>query len=312
MSSFDPIISLQRGLSVLAVVNKGKSVSPKTIYEETGLHKATIIRMLETLVHEGYVAKTARSTYVSTGRTLLLSQGFNLVSRVGDIAGPVLADFRRSIVWPSDIALYNDDSMLIVQTSRDRGPLYFKRESGYRAPMLSTSLGQAYLAFCDTEHRARILERLATVPDPRNDLGRDRATLERNLADVRAKGFATMHRTYSMQEYGGKVWGMAVPVRDGQNVYAAINILMLRTACGEQQAIKRFLGPLQQVAARLADAIGSETPGTPLDESIVGNRSATPAEAPAGAQSAIVPLSSRASSSGSPRPSSCFSTLRVS
>jgi len=308
MSSFDPIISLQRGLSVLAVVNKGKSVSPKTIYEQTGLHKATIIRMLETLVHEGYVAKTARSTYVPTGRTLLLSQGFNLVSRVGDIAGPVLADFRRSIVWPSDIALYNDDSMLVVQTSRDRGPLYFKRENGYRAPMLSTSIGQAYLAFCDAEHRVRIMERLATVPDPRNDLGRDPATLERNLAEVRAKGFATMHRSYSMQEYGGKVWGMAVPVRDAQNVYAAINILILRNACSEQQAIKRFLGPLQDVAARLAKAIGSETPGTPLDESIVGNQSAAPPQG----ESAIVPLSSSASSSGSPRPSSCFSTLRVS
>jgi len=91
MSSFDPIISLQRGLSVLAVVNKGKRVSPKTIYEQTGLHKATIIRMLETLVHEGYVAKTARSTYVPTGRTLLLSQGFNLVSRVGDIVSVLVA-----------------------------------------------------------------------------------------------------------------------------------------------------------------------------------------------------------------------------
>jgi IclR family mhp operon transcriptional activator len=274
MPSFDPIIALRRGLNVLAVVNKGKSVSVKTIYGETGLHKATIIRMLETLVSEGYVAKTARSTYVPTGRTLLLSQGYNLVTRVGDIAGPVLADFRRTIAWPSDIALYNDDSMLVVQTSRDRGPLYFNRESGYRAPVLCTSIGQAYLAFCDTEHRARIIERLAAIPDPRNDLSRDRMTLERNLAEVRARGFALMHRSYSMQEYGGKIWGIAAPVHDGLHVYAAINILMLKSACSEQQAINRFLAPLQEVAGRLAKAIGSETPGTPLDESIISRGAA--------------------------------------
>jgi IclR family mhp operon transcriptional activator len=273
MSSFDPIIALQRGLSVLAVVNKGKSVSVKTIYEETRLHKATIIRMLETLVHEGYVAKTARSTYVPTGRTVLLSQGYDLARRVGDIAGPVLAEFRRGIAWPSDIALYNDDNMLVVQTSRDHGPLYFKREIGYRAPILSTSIGQAYLAFCDAEHRGRIIERLATIPDPRNALSRDRATLERNLAEVRAKGFATMHRSYSMQEYGGKVWAMGAPVHDGQNVYAGINIMMLKSACSELQAINRFLGPLQEAAAQLGKAIGSETPGTPLDASIIGNGS---------------------------------------
>jgi len=35
--------------------------------------------MLETLIDSGYVAKTARSSYVSTGRTLLLSQGYDVV-----------------------------------------------------------------------------------------------------------------------------------------------------------------------------------------------------------------------------------------
>jgi IclR family transcriptional regulator, mhp operon transcriptional activator len=276
MSSFSPIIALQRGLSVLALVNKEKSVSIKTIHEGTGLHKATITRMLETLMDSGYVAKTARSTYVPTGRTLLLSQGYNLASRVGDIAGPILVEFRRSVGWPSDIALYNDDSMIVVETSRDRGPLYFRRESGYRAPLLLTSIGLAYLAFCDAERCDRIIKRLATVADPRNDLSRDRATLNRTLAEVRAKGFSTMNRSYSMQEYGGKVWDLAVPVHDGQHIYASINILMLRNACSEQDAIKRFLGPLQEVAVRLGNAIGSEIPGTPLDQSAIVKAGSTP------------------------------------
>jgi IclR family mhp operon transcriptional activator len=232
--------------------------------------------MLETLMDSGYVAKTARSTYVPTGRTLLLSQGYNLASRVGDIAGPILAEFRRSVGWPSDIALYNDDSMIVVETSRDRGPLYFKRESGYRAPMLLTSIGLAYLAFCDAERRDRIIDRLATIADPRNDLSRDRPTLNRTLAEVRAKGFATMNRSYSMQEYGGKVWDMAVPVQDGQHIYASINILMLRNACSEQDAIRRFLAPLQEVAMRLGKAIGSEIPGTPRDESAILKPGSTP------------------------------------
>ncbi len=268
MSSFEPITALQRGLDVLEVVNRGKSVSLKTIFEETGLHKATIIRMLETLMASGFVAKTGRSTYVPTGRTLLLSQGYDVVTRVGDIAGSVLAEFRRTIGWPSDIALYSEDSMIIVQTSRDHGPLYFKRQNGYRAPLLTTSIGQAYLAFCNAEHRDQIIKRLAEIPDGGNDLARDRATLERNLSEVRAKGFATMHRSYSMQEYNGKVWGMAVPIHDGRNLFAAINILMLRNASTEEESIKRFLGPLRQAAARLGKDMSSEIPGTPLDETV--------------------------------------------
>jgi IclR family mhp operon transcriptional activator len=268
MASFDPIIALQRGLHVLAVVNKGKNVSVKMIYEQTGLHKATVIRMLETLMASGYVAKTARSNYVPTGRTLLLSQGYDLVSRVSDIAAPVLAEFRREIAWPSDISLYAEDSMIVAETSRDRGPLYFRREVGYRAPILVTSVGQAYLAFCNSAERNQIIDTLAANPDPRNELARRRLTLDRKLAEIRTKGFATMHRSYSELEYRGKVWAMAVPVRDAQHVYASINILMLKSAYPESEAIKRFLPRLQEVAGRLARAIGSETPGVLLDESV--------------------------------------------
>jgi hypothetical protein len=46
-----------------------------------------------------------------------------------------------------------------------------------------------------------------------------------------------MHRSYSMQD-GGKVWGMGVPVHDGRDVYAAINILMLRSACSGSTAAR--------------------------------------------------------------------------
>jgi IclR family mhp operon transcriptional activator len=187
---------------------------------------------------------------------------------MSDIAGPVLAEFRRAIAWPSDIALYNDDSMIVVQTSRDRGPLYFHRDSGYRAPILVTSVGQAYLAFCNSAHRAQIVDKLAAIPDPRNDLARRRATLERKLAEIRANGFATMHCSYSEQEYDGKVWAMAVPVRDARHVYASINILTLSDAYSEKEAIKRFLRPLQEIAGRLGRAIGSETPRVLLDESV--------------------------------------------
>jgi IclR family transcriptional regulator, mhp operon transcriptional activator len=266
---FDPIIALQRGLKVLEVINRGKSVSLKTIHEQTGLHKTTVIRMLDTLIDSGYVARTSRSTYVPTGRTLQLSQGYDLPSRVSDIAEPVMTEFRRTIGWPSDFALYSDDFMVVVQTSRERGPMYFRRETGHRAPMLTSALGPAYLAFCNSADRLMIADRLIAAGDPRNRLAHDRPALEARLSEVRARGYATMDPSYSEEEYGGKVWGLAVPVRDEDHVYGAINVLLLRSASSEQDAITRFLRPLQEVATRLGRAIGDETPGRPLDESVL-------------------------------------------
>jgi IclR family transcriptional regulator, mhp operon transcriptional activator len=269
MSSFNPVVAVQRGLEVLAVVNRRKNVSLQTIHQDTGLHKATIIRMLETLIYDGYIAKTARSTYVPTGRTLLLSQGYDKASRVGEIAGPVLADFRRKVGWPSDISIYSDDSMIVVQTTRDPSPLYFSRKTGYRAPILVTSIGQAYLGFCNKAERSRIIAHLAKTGGPRNQLAQDPETVERMLAKIREQGFATMHSSYSDEEYDGKIWGMAVPVRDNGHVYGSINILMLKNACSEPEGIKKFLRPLQEVALQLGRAIGSESPGVALDETTI-------------------------------------------
>jgi IclR family transcriptional regulator, mhp operon transcriptional activator len=270
MTSFRPVTALQRGLDVLEVINRGKSVSLQGIHQETKLHKATVIRMLETLIDSGYVTKTARSTYASTGRTLLLSQGYDIVTRIGEATTPTLTQFRKEIGWPSDIGIYSgDDSMIVAQTSREHGPLYFRRDPGYRAPILVTSLGLAYLAFCSAEERRRLVTYLATIGGPKTKLARKPGALEERLAEIRLRGFAIMDPSYSAEEYQGSIWGMAVPIRDKERVYASVNILMLRSAITEAQGVKQFLKPLQRVARVLGELIGPSNPGIPLEESSV-------------------------------------------
>jgi IclR family transcriptional regulator, mhp operon transcriptional activator len=269
MTSYRPVTALQRGLEVLEVINRGKSMSLQGIHQATKLHKATVIRMLETLIDSGYVAKTARSSYVSTGRTLLLSQGYDVVTRIGEATTPTLTQFRKEIGWPSDIGIHSGDSMIVAQTSREHGPLYFRREAGYRAPILVTSLGLAYLAFCSAEERQRVLIYLATMGEPRNKLARKPGVLEERFAQIRSQGFATMDPSYSAEEYQGAIWGLAVPIRDKERIYASINILMLRSAVTEANGVKQFLKPLQRVARALGGIIGQTNPGVPLEESAV-------------------------------------------
>jgi IclR family transcriptional regulator, mhp operon transcriptional activator len=269
MTSYRPVTALQRGLEVLEVINRGKSMSLQGIHQATKLHKATVIRMLETLIDSGYVAKTARSSYVSTGRTLLLSQGYDVVARIGEATTPTLTQFRKEIGWPSDIGIHSGDSMIVAQTTREHGPLYFRREAGYRAPLLVTSVGLAYLAFCNAEERQRILAYLATMSEPRNKLAKKPGVLEERFAQIRLQGFAKMDPSYSSEEYQGSIWGLAVPIRDKERVYASINILMLRSAVTEATGVKQYLKPLQRVARALSGIIGETNPGVALDENAV-------------------------------------------
>jgi IclR family mhp operon transcriptional activator len=256
MPSFEPVIALSRGLEILRVLNAERRSTVGSLHKATGLNKATIVRMLETLEHEGYVMRDAdRTEYLPTGRCLLLSHGYDQHLWIGGVAEPIMHEFRKQIGWPSDIAIFDRDAMIVAQTTREPGSMLFSRRPGFRFPLLSTSMGRAYLAFCPPEQQERIIALLAAIPGKSTDLARQPKKLAQLLAEVRQKGYALMDESYSQHVFEGRVWAMGVPVRDGDEVFASINIMMLHGVITVEDAVKNFLGPLQDTATQIASAL---------------------------------------------------------
>jgi IclR family mhp operon transcriptional activator len=265
MPSFKPVIALSRGLDVLRVVNQEKLTTVGSIHKATGLDKATVVRMLETLENQGYVMRdTERAAYAPTGRTLLLSQGYDRHLWIGSIADPILQEVRDQVGWPVDIALFDRDAMIISQTLQERGSVFFvRRRPGFRIPVLTTSLGRAYLAYCsDDEHRA-IVKRLAAIPGPSTELARQPERLARAIEDVRSRGYALTDPSYSHEMFDDKVWAIGVPVRNEQTVFAAINVMLLHGAMTEEAGIRQFLEPLRRTADRIAGELTARSALTP-------------------------------------------------
>ncbi|MGE3992576.1 IclR family transcriptional regulator domain-containing protein [Pseudorhodoplanes sp.] len=258
MRSFKPVIAFLRGLEILRIVNAEKAATIRAIHAQTKFDKATILRMLETLEHGGYVIRDAESpVYYATARTLSLSQGFDRHLWMGRIAEPVLGRFRNEIGWPSDLAICDTDQMIVVQTTRNQGPLSFNRRPGFRAPVLATSLGRAYLAFCDNDERERTLEHIIQRSDRWNELARHPRKLKQMLDQVRSRGFGVMDEEYSERIYSGSIWAMAVPVRTKTKVFGAMNIMMLSSVVSPQEGVRKYLEPLQRAADQLADVLDS-------------------------------------------------------
>ena len=256
MSSFAPVIALARGLETLRVINSERRSTVGSLHKSTGLDKATIVRMLETLEHEGYVMRCEEPTvYVPTGRSLLLSQGYDKYLWIGRVAEPLLNEFRKKIQWPSDIAVIDDDAMIVAHTTRQPGSLLFSRPPGFRFPLLGTSMGRAYLAFCGDSERERLVSRLAANPEPWNDLARNRRRFNKVMANIRETGFALMEEEYSRQVFAGTVWAFGVPVMIGSTVFASMNVMLLRKAVPQEDGIRQFLAPMQRAAAEIADAL---------------------------------------------------------
>jgi IclR family transcriptional regulator, mhp operon transcriptional activator len=260
MPSFKPVIALARGLEILRAINAEHEATVGSLHKATSLDKATIVRMLETLEHEGYVSRDPhRAVYAVTGRCLLLTQGYDHHLWVGKIAEPVMQEFRRQIGWPSDIAVFDHDAMAVAKTTREPGLLLFSRRPGFRFPLLATSMGLAYLAFCGEEEQARIIAKLASAPGKWTEPARHPGRLMKMLGRIRRQGYALMSDEYSSEVFDYKVWGLGVPIQKEHCVFASMNVMLLRNAVSIEDGVRDYLSPLQHAAARIAALLAEET-----------------------------------------------------
>ncbi|WBV41591.1 helix-turn-helix domain-containing protein [Pseudoroseomonas cervicalis] len=253
MPSYEPVTALLRGLEVLRAVNRLRGATVREIHAATGINQPTVVRMLETLIHAGFVARQEEPPrYLPTGRTLELSAGHDLPRELGLAAAPVMSRLRRGIGWPSDIAVFDGDAMVVLHTSRGEGGRFlFERRPGFRAPILATSLGLAYLAHCREEERHAAVERAARQPEPWNDLARQPEALARRLDQIRAQGYAQMDEAYATREYGGMASAIGVPVLEGTVAIAALNLMYLRGTTDREAVVHRLLPALRQAADEL-------------------------------------------------------------
>jgi len=261
MASYKPVTAALRVLEVLASVNRlyGRA-TVAAIHQQTGINKATIVRMLETLSEAGYVLRDAdQPVYRITGKSLMLSAGFERHKVFAAIVAPLLDDFRKAIGWPSDVALFDHDAMLVIESSRQGGPLSFNRAPGYRAPVLGTSLGLAYIAHCQEGERARLLELVAKDEAPWNDLARAPDRLEETLTMIRSQGYATMDPHYSRQEYDNRIDSIGIAITSANTVFASINVIYLKSALNRETARDTLLGPLQKVADQMAEKLVAQS-----------------------------------------------------
>jgi IclR family mhp operon transcriptional activator len=264
MPSYEPVTALMRGLDVLRAVNRLNSASVREIHALTGLNAPTVVRMLETLIHAGFVRRhPQQAIYLPTGKTLELSGGYALHREVGVAAMPVMTRLRQAVGWPSDVGVFDGDAMVVAHTSRGEGRFLFERRTGFRAPILATSLGRAYLAFCDNADRERALVLAARSPEPWNTILQRPEALEQDLAAIRAAGFACMEESYARREYGGLASAIAVPVLAQGRAVASLNLMYLRDAMDLDTVVQRMMPLLRDAASELSLAVGRREAAAP-------------------------------------------------
>jgi IclR family mhp operon transcriptional activator len=195
------------------------------------------------------VASASDDSYRLNQKIRQLSDGFTDDEWISEIANPVLGELLQKVVWPSDLCTLDGDSMLVRETTHRFSPLSFHRAMiRQRMPVLFTSAGRAYLAYCSNEERQQILRLLAAGNDEQANFARNRPLVEQLLEKVRQQGYASNDGEWSQQQ---KISAIAVPIRHNSNVLASINVVFLKKALSVTEAVQCYLPELNHAVEKI-------------------------------------------------------------
>jgi len=251
MGSYEPVIALMRGLDVLRCLNESGPAAVGTIHARTGIAKPTVVRVLETLVHTGYVQRSdADKTYAVTAKVLTLANGYDAQAQLLAVASPILDARRQAVGWPIELGIFDNDAMVILNTSRKAGFLAINRKPGSRVPVLRTALGRAYLAALEPAVLQGHLRQLAQLPGGDFDPARRGPELAGLLAEARGRGYAVAD-TETLSN--GRALGCAV--LHGGAPIASVNIVVHASAMSRAELEKRFGPVVRAIAGEISAAL---------------------------------------------------------
>lgn len=260
-STYASVRGLSRGLAVLRALNRMESglATAQQLSNATGLHRTTVRRLLETLIAEGVVRRSeSDDSYRLTLQARELSEGFTDDQWISTITAPLMGELMQQVVWPSDLTTPGGDAMIIRETTHRFSPLSFHRSMvGRRLPMLLTAAGRAYFAYCGEAEREDILNllRSGTGGEEQAALAADPAFIRNLLGQVRSEGYSWNRGDWTEQR---KIAALAVPICNQQRALGSLNVVYLARAIDADEAVKRFIRPLQQVASRIEKALSEK------------------------------------------------------
>lgn len=258
------IRALERGLDVLAYMHHARAATLHELHQATELPKATLTRIISTLEKRGLIwQRLADGAYIASNSIFSGMQQVSNESYIIEAASPVLSRLCDKIKWPSVLSVPRLDHMAVVETNTSKS--YFshilKGQLNFRINMLKSASGRAYLAFCTEPEREAILQRLRDSKEPGNFISRNNKLVNNLIKETQLLGYGL--RT---DDFGGdlneprnmmddKRLSIAVPIQDGKDVIAVINITWNREVRSLDEIIEDHLTDLLKASKEISDTL---------------------------------------------------------
>ncbi|MBX3195665.1 MAG: IclR family transcriptional regulator [Microbacteriaceae bacterium] len=230
--SGDSVIDrVTRVLASFDTTRTGQTVAQ--IARRTGLPSSTAHRLVADLAAAGWLERDDDGTIRIGMRLWELTTRGSLALGLRQAALPHMETVQTALRQHTQLAVREDDAVLFLERLSAPGAASNIARIAGRLPLNASSSGLVLLAAADPETQERILAAPLTALTPETIA--EPAELRRKLAEVRRLGYAAAPGSIELE-----ATGIAVPVRHGNDVVAALGVVVPRSQ-GDHERIVRLL-----------------------------------------------------------------------
>jgi len=245
LSEDGAVKALVRGLRVLAAINNFQTATITRLESSLDLPKATIIRIVRTLILEGYVVEVPDGRgYRVARKAKELSRGLTAESPTYALVHPLLVQLAKRIKWPSEYLVRDGDDMVIEASNRNLAPIKIGIFEGRRFPIAASASGIAFLGSLPGAEQQSLI---ASLLDGDYAGRTTEAALRSKIRDFHEQGYASWSEEHL--EPGLKV--IAVPVIFEERPMGAVSAVFFDEAMAQSTLHDLIIPNLQQTCEQI-------------------------------------------------------------
>ncbi len=264
-----PIIALSRGLQVLLALQEMRAASLHDLHRATRLSKSTLTRIVFTLYQQGLIWQRMVDGAFLPSHKLQQRGQIDDADWLVEIACPALEQLCKKVPWPSVLTIPRLDYVEVLETNSPRS--YFDvipvAPVGFRANLLRSASGRAYLAFCPESEREAVLRRLRERGEPGNEKARDGKWVQQLVEATRQRGYSTRdpdfggHYFKTREDSDDQRNSIAMPILVDGQVLGCINLTWKVKLMTLSQVVAQHLNTLRAAVKSVEERAKSEGVG---------------------------------------------------
>ncbi|MCX7560578.1 helix-turn-helix domain-containing protein [Sulfitobacter sp. F26204] len=250
--------SVERSMKIIEVISGSGVTSLAFLADQTGLPKATILRICATLVKQRWLTQSRSDSRYRIGPSFpRLSATPDSVDAIIDAGKSEIVALTESTGLAVDLAVsIGNGRVEIVDTTRhfiQHG--IFPDTIGYRPSPFRSALGSAFLAALDAEELTTYSTKLAE-----NTRGKDREAamnFPKRLLEVRKNGFASREEAYwgRAVDYGGTPSAIGVAIQADKKALGAMSLVWLAEKRTVASVVEAHLDQLSMAAVSIGQQL---------------------------------------------------------